>query len=102
MMDAFNAVLEARDPEHGCFRAYRLEAGTDLFGTWHVEITFGRIGATGTRIRHAVPDEATARKLVHQNLRRRASAPKRIGTSYRMRELRDPGNWLNSTSVVGC
>lgn len=102
MMDAFRALLEARDPEHGCFRSYRLEAGTDLFGTWLVEIAFGRIGATGTRIRHAVSDEAAARKLVYKNLRRRASAPKRIGTSYRMRELRDPGNWLASSFEIGC
>ena len=102
MMDAFSAVLEARDPEHGCLRSYQLEAGTDLFGTWLVEITFGRIGSNGTRIRHAVSDEYAARKMVHKNLRRRASAPKRIGTSYRIRELRDPGQWLISSPVVGC
>jgi hypothetical protein len=100
MIDAFNALLEARDPERGCFRSYRLEAGTDLFGTWLVEITFGRIGATGTRIRHAVTDELSAKKLVHSNLRRRASAPKRIGTSYQMRELRDPTRWLDAFAEI--
>jgi hypothetical protein len=31
-------LLEARDPALGRFRSYRLEAGTDLFGTWLVEV----------------------------------------------------------------
>lgn len=95
MLDAFNALLEARNPECGCFRSYRLDAGTDLFGTWVVEITFGRIGSRGTKIRHAVTDEVSAKKLVRQNIRRRASAPKRIGTSYQTRELNDPGHWFS-------
>jgi hypothetical protein len=34
MMDAFTDMLEARDPALGRFRAYRLEAGTDLLGDW--------------------------------------------------------------------
>ena len=37
MMDAFSALLEARDPALGRFRAYRLEAGTDLLGDWLVD-----------------------------------------------------------------
>ena len=74
MMDAFNAVLEARDPEHGCFRAYRLEAGTDLFGTWLVEITFGPIGLSGQMALAS-------------------------GTQCRMRQ--QPGNWSTKTCAVG-
>jgi hypothetical protein len=67
MMNAFTALLEARDPSLGRFRAYVLEAGTDLFGAWLVEITYGRIGTPGRRIRHVVANEAEAKKLVREN-----------------------------------
>lgn len=32
MMNAFTVLLEARDPSLGRFRAYLVEAGTDLLG----------------------------------------------------------------------
>jgi len=94
MMDAFSATLEARDPALGRFRAYHLEAGTDLLGDWLVDIVYGRIGARGRRIRYAVSNESEARKLVRESLRRRASAKKRIGVPYRFCELRDPAQWF--------
>jgi hypothetical protein len=97
MMDAFTAMLEARDPALGRFRAYRLEAGTDLLGDWLVEITYGRIGTRGRRIRYIVRDESEARKLVRENLRRRATAKRRIGVSYQFRELIDPWQWCAGT-----
>ena len=97
MMNAFSALLEAREPSLGRFRSYRLEAGTDLFGSWLVDVTYGRIGAPGRRLRYVAGDEAEARKLVHKNLRRRATARKRIGVPYRFRELIDPWQWLSLT-----
>jgi hypothetical protein len=93
MMDAFTAMLEARDPALGRFRSYRLEAGTDLLGDL-VEITYGRIGARGRRIRYAVQDETQARRLVRETLRRRATARKRIGVPYRFCQLIDPHQWF--------
>jgi hypothetical protein len=48
----------------------RIAAGTVLFGVWTVETTYGRIGTPGRTIRQAVPEEATAMKLVWQHLRR--------------------------------
>jgi hypothetical protein len=90
MMSIFTAYLEARDPPRGCFRSYRLEAGPDLFGTWLVDATFGRIGTRGRTIRHVAIDEASARRIVKKRLQRRASAPKRIGVPYQLRELADP------------
>lgn len=94
MLDAFTASLEARDPALGRFRSYRLEAGTDLLGTWLVEITYGRIGTPGRRVRYFARNEEEARRLVRRSLRRRATAKKRIGVGYRIRELRDPRRWL--------
>ena len=93
MMDAFTATLEACDPAFGRFRAYRIEAGTDLFGDWLVDITYGRIGTRGRCRRYAVRDEAEARKQVRKVLQRRATAKRRIGVGYRIRELADPAQW---------
>jgi len=94
MMDAFTAMLEARDPALGRFRSYRLEAGTDLLGDWLVDITYGRIGTRGRRIRYAVHSEAEAKKLVRESLLRRATARKRIGVPYRFCQLTDPHQWF--------
>lgn len=94
MMHAFSALLEARDPALGRFRSYRLSAGTDLFGVWQVEVTYGRIGASGRCLRYAAGDEAEARTLVQRSLRRRSTAPRRIGVPYRFRELIDPWQWV--------
>ena len=49
-------------------------------------------------------DEAGARKLIHQTLRRRATAKQRIGVSYRICEIIDPGHWVQlqqGTELVG-
>jgi hypothetical protein len=94
MMNAFNALLEARDPELGRFRSYRLEAGPDLLGAWLLVITYGRIGTPGRSVRYSAADDAEAKKLVHRCLRRRATARERIGVSYRFRELIDPWHWV--------
>lgn len=96
-MNAFSALLEARDPALSRFRSYRLEAGTDLFGVWLVDVIYGRIGAPGRRLRYVAADEAEARRLVHKTLRRRATAKKRIGVPYRFRELVDPREWVPLT-----
>jgi hypothetical protein len=97
MLDAFTARLEACDPTRGCFRAYRIEAGTDLFGDWLVDVTYGRFGSRGRTVRHIAADEAEARKIVRHCLQRRATAKKRIGVAYQLRELTDATGWLAST-----
>ncbi|MGO9402871.1 MAG: hypothetical protein ACLPVW_05290 [Terriglobales bacterium] len=71
-----------------------LEAGTDLFGAWLVDVTYGRIGTRGRRIRYVVKDESEARKLVRENLRRRATAKRRIGVAYQFRQLIEPHQWF--------
>jgi hypothetical protein len=40
-MESSCTTLEARDPAQGRFRAYRIEAGTDLLGDWVVNVTYG-------------------------------------------------------------
>ena len=39
-MNTFYEMIEASNPEKGHLRAYRLEAGTDLFGAWLVDVTY--------------------------------------------------------------
>jgi predicted DNA-binding WGR domain protein len=94
-MQSFSIRLEATDPAQGRFRAYRIEAGTDLLGDWVVDVIYGRIGTRGRRIRHVASDEAQARRIVRHCLQHRATAPRRIGVSYQLRELADPGKWLD-------
>jgi hypothetical protein len=101
MMNAFSALLEAQDPALGRFRSYRLQAGQDLFGAWLVEVTYGRIGTPGRRLRYVAGDAAEARKLVQRSLRRRATAKKRIGVSYNFRELIDPWQWMSEITGRG-
>lgn len=94
MFDQFSASLEAYDPAAGRARAYRIEAGTDLFGAWLVDVTFGRIGTRGRTVRYVAGDREEAKRIVKRSFQRRKSARKRIGVSYRIRELSDPGRWL--------
>ena len=93
MLD-FRIILEARNPARRCWRQYRVEAGTDLFGVWVVEITYGRIGTAGRSRCYVVRDEEEARHLARSILKRRASAPRRLGVAYRIRELIDPEGWV--------
>lgn len=99
-MQVFRATLEARDPDRGCFRAYQIEAGTDLFGVWVVDITYGRIGTRGRRIRYSANDETEARGVVRSKLNRRSTAKKRIGVAYRICELIDPAQWVFRDSAA--
>ncbi len=95
MLD-FRIALEARNPARGCWRHYRVEAGTDLFGAWVVAIGYGRLGAVGRSRSYVVRDEAAARRLAEGLLRRRATAPRRLGVAYRIVELIDPAGWAES------
>src|SRR5271166_5744810 len=95
MLD-FRITLEARNPARRCSRQYHVEAGTDLFGSWVVEISYGCIGTAGWSRSYVVRDEGEARHLAQSILRRRATAPRRIGVAYRVRELIDPAGWAGT------
>src|SRR5512135_3138293 len=99
MLD-FGIVLEARNPARRCCRHYRVEAGTDLFGSWVVEISYGRIGTAGRSRSFVVRDEGEAQRLSRRLLKRRATASRRTGIPYRVRELIDPEGWARSHRVA--
>ena len=93
---AFSTLLHACDPARNHWRAYRVEAGQDLFGDWLVEITFGRIGPGGRTVQYLALDEEGARKLTRACLHRRTSAPRRIGVAYRELSRFDPMGWTGA------
>jgi len=76
------AYLEARDSSRNIHRAYSIAYGQDLFGNWIVETTYGRIGGKGRAIVTVVNNVDEALKYVQKALKRRQSAPQRIGVGY--------------------
>jgi predicted DNA-binding WGR domain protein len=90
MMD-FAIHLEARDPARNIWRAYSITAGQDLFGDWIVAMNYGRIGSRGTTKTVLLSDEEAVRRYVRQCLRKRESAPKRIGIDYKVIQI--DGRW---------
>lgn len=93
MNDNFHITLEAKNPEKGNFRSYAIDAGQDLFGHWKIEVSYGRIGRRGRSVTYSAPDDKEAAAIIRHCLKRRATAPKRIGVSYKVRELCDPKEW---------
>jgi len=96
MLDAFQVTLAAINPKRDCFRSYRIEAGTDLFGTWLVEATFGRIGRPGRTLRFTACDEIAARERVRSILKLRSTAVRRLGVPYECLTDHDPAGWMLS------
>lgn len=93
MEGRFHIKLEAKNPEKGNFRSYAIDAGQDLFGHWAIEVSYGRIGRKGRSVTYSAPDDGAAATIIRQCLKKRASAPKRIGVPYKVRELCDPKEW---------
>jgi hypothetical protein len=70
--------------------------GPDLFGAWMVEMSYGRIGTAGrTKVRSFETVEA-ARTQVRVCLRKRATAPRRIGVGYQLQRVDGSTIWLDA------
>jgi predicted DNA-binding WGR domain protein len=80
------AYLEAKDASRNIHRAYAIAYGQDFFGNWVVETTYGRIGGKGRTLVTIVDNEDEALKYVQKALKRRQTAPKRIGVGYENRQ----------------
>lgn len=91
--DLFRIELYACDPGRNLRRFYRISAERDLFGDLIVTFNYGRIGTRGQTKTHMVPNAAEAVRLVRACLKRRQSAPKRIGIAYEVRAKFDPDQW---------
>lgn len=74
--------LVACDERRNIRRSYSIERSIDLFGFNLVEWRWSRIGANGQKRRRAFADKVDADRHVRLLLRRRSSAPKRLGVAY--------------------
>ena len=93
MVASLRIRLEARSAAHRCFRAYGIAVGQDLFGAWMVEMNYGRIGTAGrTKVRSFCTRE-DAQAQVDACLRKRATAPRRIGVAYRVQRIVRSEEW---------
>lgn len=99
-MDNLLAIaLEAHHDKRNHHRSYRITVGRDLFGDWTVTIRYGRCGHDGHVRMFGSTDAKSMRKVIHDHLRRRLSAPGRIGCGYALEALSvadgfDVADWL--------
>ena len=86
-MTVFRISAEAHDDDRNVHRVYTIAVGQDLFDDWVVEIRFGRKGTRGRDQVRRFASMENAQSEVRRRLRRRVSAPKRIGVSYQVTQL---------------
>jgi hypothetical protein len=99
-------AFEAHHPEKNHHRRYEFVIGRDLLDAWTVSIRFGRAGQGGCELRYASAQPEEIRAVIRERLRRRLSAPKRIGCSYRLTALSsapgfDASAWLPGELMNG-
>jgi predicted DNA-binding WGR domain protein len=92
-MTSLHIRLEARSLARRCHRAHEVAVSADLFGAWLVEMSYGRIGALGRTKTRSFRSADDAAAQVKTCLRKRASAPRRIGVAYRVRSAVQNGDW---------
>lgn len=87
MDNLLTVAFEAHSGEANHHRRYEVRVGRDLFDDWTVVISYGRVGQGGQQRRYGSPDRDALRAIVRDRLRRRLSAPRRIGCAYRLTTL---------------
>ncbi|SOD23027.1 WGR domain-containing protein [Nitrosomonas ureae] len=68
MLDSI--LLEACNPELNIWRFYRITFGQDLFGSWIVELSYGRIGSRGRSRTILAENETQAMSIVEKCLKK--------------------------------
>jgi hypothetical protein len=87
MQNLLSVALEAHHAERNFHRRYQITVGRDLLDDWTVVICYGRAGQPGRELRFGGPKAEDMRAVVRDRLRRRLSAPRRIGCPYRLTVL---------------
>jgi predicted DNA-binding WGR domain protein len=105
MDNLLTVALEAHHAERNHHRRYELTVGRDLFDAWTVAIRYGRVGLGGQEDRFGGTDAEGLKAVIRERLRRRLSAPRRIGVPYRLAALNaapgfDAAAWLPSDLLV--
>ena len=106
MDNLLTIALEAHHEELNHHRRYRITVGRDLLNDWTVNISYGRTGQRGQEKHFGSADASAMHKIVREHLRRRLSAPKRIGCAYRVTSFStatgfDGAAWLPSDVMAG-
>ena len=101
MDNLLRVAFEAHNHDMNHHRRYEITIGRDLLDDWTVSIHYGRTGKGGRVEQFAGPSPEPLRAIVKDRLRRRLSAPKRIGCAYRLHEMTaitgfDTAAWLPS------
>ena len=90
--------LAAIDERSNVRRRYSITAACDLFGWVIVETSWGRIGSRGSSAVHSFSSNAEALAFIRRTLRKRATAPSRIGVPYSLQsplpQLKHLQTWL--------
>jgi hypothetical protein len=99
MDNLLTVAFEAHNAELNHHRRYQITVGRDLLDEWTVAICYGRSGQGGQMKRFASPEAEEVRTIILDRLRRRLSAPRRIGCPYRLTTLNsapgfDASAWL--------
>lgn len=84
MDNLLTVTFEAHNAQANHHRRYQVTIGRDLLDDWTVSVCYGRTGQCGRELRYASPEPEAIRAVIRERLRRRLSAPKRIGCPYRL------------------
>ena len=87
MDNLLTATFEAHHPRRNHHRRYSIQIGRDLLNDWTVTIGHGRTGQASQETHFASRRIEEAQAIVRERLRRRLSAPRRIGCRYRLMTL---------------
>jgi predicted DNA-binding WGR domain protein len=99
MDNLLNLTFEAHNAEQNHHRRYQVTVGRDLLDDWTVSVRYGRVGQGGQEKRFASAKPEEMRAVIRDRLKRRLSAPKRIGCPYRLAAFSaapgfDASDWL--------
>lgn len=105
MDNLMTVALEAHSDEHNHHRRYEIVVGRDLLDDWTVAVRYGRVGRGGQESRFAAKEAKEIKAIISDRLKRRLSAPKRIGCAYRLVSFNsapgmDSADWLPSDVVA--
>jgi predicted DNA-binding WGR domain protein len=84
MDNLLTVAFEAHHAGKNHHRRYEVTVGRDLLDAWTLAIRYGRVGQCGHELRYASSHPEEVRAIIRERLRRRLSAPRRIGCPYRL------------------
>ena len=106
MDNLLTVAFQAHHAKNNHHRRYEVTIGRDLFDDWTVAVRYGRIGRRSQERRYFSPKPEEMRAVIRDRLRRRLSAPRRIGCPYQLAALShatgfDATDWLPNDVMSG-